>query len=131
LDPLVLLTVAAVLLEEEEPPWNTNESPPFAVLDAGANTKVLPPLLPPRNAALLPLAAVTGTLRTDPDRALPAVLITEFDWDEVPAWAVRSVPTTVAFAAVAVNTVRDPTMKTPSMPRQMFVRMCVVLLYLN
>ncbi len=129
-DPFVALLVPAVLPAEEEPCWFVVAEPPFAVLEAGASTKVLPPLLRPSRTALLPFPPVSGALRTEPEVARPPVVVAAFDCDEVAVWPVLFEPTTLASAAVAVNAVSDPTMRTPSMPRLMWVRMCVVLLYL-
>ena len=131
LDPLVVLLVAAALVAVDEPLWFVVACPPLAVLDAGAKTRVFPPLLFPSRATLLPLPTVTGTLTTEPDLAFPPVVLAQFDCVELAFWWVLLLPTTLASAAVAVNTVSDPTMSTPSMPRQMLVRMCVVLLYLE
>ncbi len=44
-DPFVLLAVPAALPAEEEPLWFVVAFPPSAVLEAGASTTVLPPLL--------------------------------------------------------------------------------------
>jgi hypothetical protein len=84
----VLLDVDEALLALDEPLWFVVAAPPVAVLDAGAFTVVLPPWLEPRSATLLPLAATTGTLTTEPDEALPPFVFAEFDCDDELDWLV-------------------------------------------
>jgi hypothetical protein len=129
-EPEALLAVEATLPADDQPSCSTQALPPLAVLDAGAHTTVSPPLLLPRSPRLLPFARTIGTLKAEPDVGLPAFAVPWFVCVEFAFWFVVLLLTTFALAAVAVNTVRPPTMTTPSIPRPMLlIRMSVFLLY--